>query len=422
MTAVGSAMLWFALLIPLVAVVVTTQTMTASAAMRWAQVAGLVTAGAWLVVALAGDVEAGPVSAHGAIGPVGVITALSAASLEGPVVRITIASRYVAVALVMFGLVVGEGSAGPSAALWALPVAGTVLSLGLVAALRESGRSVHLRQWYGADPALWLGILGAAVVTVGDSLDALSPVQAGGAAIGGALVALLGATLTTRSAATVLLPAVFALAVPASVTLGDAGDLAALLLAMGATLPAWWGSASRRGGAAVNVALVLGLWSLATLAGGDTAGAWLLAAPAVLVTLVSTPATMVSVAPGALVLVTRLVTGSMFDNAAMRLVFGLSAALCLAGVLNGPLRRSVPQGLGAWAGRAGIGLAGWLVVAPATWAWVEIGATIQPVVSPLDAWSEGSGPVLAAGALVAAGSVVLGRTDFEGLRRLVKEW
>ncbi len=421
MTAGAAVMLWIALVMPLVAVVAGTQTMTISAALRWAQAAGLVTAAAWLVVALGGDVDAGPVRAHGAVGPVGVMTSLLATSLAGPLTRHAIASRQVASASVMFGLVIATGSDHRSVALWALPMAGAVLAVGRVSDSRGPGRGADPPHWYRADPGPWLGVLGAAVVTIGDSVDSLSPVQVGGVSIGGALLAVLGATLTTRSAAGVLLPAVFAVAIPASATLGDAGDLLAFLFAAGATSAAWWSSASHREGASTNVALILGFWSLATLAAGDTSGAWLLAAPAALVTLVATPATMASAAPGVLVLVTRLATGLMFDHAATRLAFGLLATLCLAGVLNGPARQFGPHGLGAWAERSGIGLAGWLIVAPATWAWVEIGATIEPAVSPLDAWAEGSGPALATGALIAAGSVVLGRTDFEGLWRLVRE-
>ncbi len=407
MSLATGVVLWLALLAPLAVVVATTQTLTAGGALRWGQVAGLVTAAGWLVVTLGGEVGAGPVTAHGAIGPVGVVTALLVVVLEGPVARRAIASRHAAVASVMFGLVVAAGAGTPADAFSGLAVGAALLVVGLWSSGQHD------------DPALALGVIGTAMVIVGVAGDFLSSAQAGWVVVGGAVLVVVAATTATRTAAGLLLPAVLALTISRTAML-DSGDLPALLVALLAMLPAWHGSTSRREGASTNVALVLGLWSVAVLAAGDTSGAWLFAAPAALVTVVASPLTMAAATPGVLVLVTRLANGLVFDHAAVRLGFGLLLALAVAGVLTGPARRSTAHGLGVWGAWAGIGVGGWLLVAPATWGWTTAGALIQPAASPLDSWAYGAGPVVAVGALIGAGSLVLGRSDFHRLWRLIR--
>ncbi len=405
--AIGVA-LWLSLLAPLAVVVATTQTRTAGEALRWGQVAGLVTAACWFVVTLGGEVQAGPVTAQGAVGPVGVVTALLVVALEHPVARRAIAARHAAMASIMFGLALAAGAGAPGDAFSGLAAGAALLVVG------------HWGSGQHDDSALAPAVIGTAMVIVGVAGDFLSSAQAGWVVVGGAVLVVVAATTATRTAAGLLLPAVLALTISRTAMLGNSGDLPALLVALLAMSAAWHGSTSRREGASTNVALVLGLWSVAILAAGDSSGAWLLAAPATLVTVVASPVTMAAATPGVLVLVTRLANGLVLDRTAMRLGFGLLLALGVAGVLIGTVRRSAPRGLGVWGAWAGIGAGGWLLVAPATWGWTTAGALIQPAVSPLDSWAYGAGPVVAAGALIGAGSLVVGRSDFHHLWHLVR--
>lgn len=361
-------LLWLVLLAPLMSVVITTQTLTAGAASRIAQTISLVSGFGWLLITIAGDVQAGPVTANGPIGPAGVITALLVASIHNPITRRATAIRHAAVAVLMLGLVIGSGSGTTSDAFSGLAIAAALLVAG--AWITESAKN----------PSLALGVFGTALVIIAANID-LSDNSAAGFLVLGLVVQMIAFMLASKT-----------------------GDRAIGLM--------------------LAPSLVLAIPQIFTSAEGEPTVAWLLAGAFMLIMVAPSPLTTAAAIPGLFVLVSHLANGVTFEDALLNAAFGAMLALSLYGFLD---RSSLPrssvlekrQRLDKRVSWACAGLGAWLVVAPSTWGWVMNDTSDQLSDMPFAHWSEGTAPVVAVVAIVTVVSMLLGRQNIKTLSTLV---
>ncbi|MGK2958035.1 MAG: hypothetical protein ACSLFB_06490 [Acidimicrobiales bacterium] len=405
-----AVVLWVILLAPLLSIVATTQTLTASKALYLGQITSLVTAGGWFIVTLIGEVQGGPVVANGVIGPVGVVTALLVTTLEEPIDRRSIASRHAAMMVVMFGLVVDAGTGSTVDAFSGLAIATILLVVGVWGSGLER------------DPVIALGVLGIALVSLVIHTGNIGPLRAGYPLFLGAIFVLIASTADTQPAIATLLPATLSLVIPEAARFVENQKSVTLLIAMFATLMAWRHVWPGKWRGSTNMALVLGLWSLAAVGTGNTSPAWLLGASAVLVLVVMTPATFGAAVPGLVFLVTSLATESSIIGGTFRIGFALLVTGSVAGMITGTSFSTGPiisfVATGVWrirAARVASAFGVWLIAAPATWGWVTVQPSNGSVISPFTAWAEGSGPAIAVAVIIATTSLLIGSYRFEDL-------
>lgn len=361
-------LLWLVLLAPLMSVVITTQTLTAGAASRIGQTISLVSGFGWLLVTIAGDVQAGPVTANGPIGPAGVITALLVASIHNPITRRATAVRHAAMAVLMLGLVIGAGSGTTSDAFSGLAITAALLVAGA------------WRTECAKNPSLALGVFGTALVIIAANID-LSDKSAAGLLVLGLFVQMIAFMLASRT-----------------------GDRAIGLM--------------------LAPSLVLAIPQIFASATGEPTVAWLLASAFMLIMVAPSPLTTAAAIPGLFVLVSHLANGVTFYDAVVNAAFGAMLALSLYGFLD---KSSLPrssvfdksQGLDKRVSWACAGLGAWLIVAPSTWGWVMNGTSDQLSNMAFAHWSEGTGPVVAVVAIVTVVSMLLGRQNTKSLSILI---
>lgn len=407
--------LWVILLAPFLSIVATTQTLTASKALYLGQTISLVTAGGWFIVTLIGEIQGGPVVAHGVIGPVGMVTALLVTTIEEPIDRRSIASRHAAMTVVMFGLVLDAGTGSTAGAFSGLAIAAILLVVGVWGSGLER------------DPAIAFGVLGVALVTFEIHTGSIGPLRPGNLMFLGAIFVVIASTAATKPVIVTLLPATLSLVIPELFAFVDSQKSLALVVAMFATLMAWRHVWPGKWRGSINTALVLGLWSLAAVGTGNTSPAWLFGASAVLVLVVMTPATFGAAVPGLVFLVTSLATESSIIGGTFRTGFALLVTGSVAGVILGTSfsTRSIISfdAKGVWrtrAARVASAFGVWLLAAPATWGWVTVQPSNGFVISPFTAWAEGSGPVVAVAVLIATTSLLMGSYGFEDLVSLLR--
>ncbi len=410
-----AVVLWVILLAPLLSIVATTQTLTAGKALYLGQITSLVTAGGWFIITLIGEVQGGPVVAHGVIGPVGVVTALLVTTLEEPIARRSIASRHAAMMVVMFGLVLDAGTGSTADAFSGLAIATILLVVGVWGSGLER------------DPVIAFGVLGIALVTLGIHTGNIGPLRPGYPLFLGAIFVVIASTAAIRPVIVTLLPATLSLVIPELFVFVDSQESLALVVAMFATLMAWCHVWPGKWRGSTNMALVFGLWSLAALGTGNTSPAWLLGASAVLVLVVMTPATFGAAVPGLVFLATSLATESSTIGSTIRIGFALLVTGTVAGVIMGMPLSTRPfiafDGRDLWstrAARVASAFSVWLIAAPGTWGWVTVQSLNGSVVSPFTAWAEGSGPVVAVAVLIASTSLLMGSYRFEDLVSLLR--
>lgn len=348
---------------------------------RWlARVTALATAAAWVVVAVGGDVDAGPIAATGLVAPAGVGASLLLAAATRPETRF---------GSIVGCLVAGAVAAGPAAAAGdggapeLVLLLAAAVGLSLVAAREEAGVV-----WPGLAAALGLALVAEALAEVmvdSGSLDLpAGPLGvANGLALvgGGALVAAAGAVQPRRAPAP-LLAGGLALAVPGAGLLERGGDAVAVVLAATAVVVlARWPDPRAR-----PLAIGLVAVAAAALPAGARPAALLLAAAAVLAAVALHPVAAVSAVPGAAALAVAVVD----DPTGARLAFGVLAALVAVLLAQRPGR--VDDGPAPTVTvAAAVVVGGWLLLAPTTWRWA----------GPPDVPAWTGGAVLAAAAAAA---------------------
>lgn len=382
-----TVVLWVALAAPLAAALGAWWAPDGESARWLARAAALVGAALWVVVAVTGDADAGPVAATGVVAAVGVGACLLFAATTRPLER----RNALLGALVLFAV-----PAGPAAA------AGDGGTPELAAALLAAGGIALFAGWKDDDEDLRAGLVAAAgaivavqvltkVVRDTSSLD----VPTGPLALGDGLALVAGggllaaaALLQPRRLPAPLLAGGLALALEAAALLDRGGDALALAAVAGAlVLLARWPDPRARPGALALVAL-----AAAAVPAGTRPAALLLAAGAVLAAVVLHPLAALAGLPGAAALVVALAD----EPTAARVALGVGVAIALVLLAQRPGAEpavaadaddnAAPVPLAAVV--PALVVAAWLVLLPTTWGWVG-GAD-------LTAWAGGAAVATAA--------------------------